>query len=220
MSDFDEDGCARYIRWDFRPYNTVRVYDREKGWYLRENVFVRRWQNLMTRHAIAPVTNNSVMREDQWFIENEAWRYPVLKMFDGAIPSVRQTRIVSNFILFLGRDAGRAYIEGSQKLSNKFNGYRESLSHSFLAQWAIETRGNDYRAGVAQTDRTPLFPMSNETPAYEDVKTIERAVYWCGTPDGQSFLKSSELVCRRLARMHYPDVLKANKQKLKSFTQN
>lgn len=110
----------RYINWDFRPYSFACAYEPHTGRYLRENVFVSRWQKLMTDRAIGDVMDNAMMREDQWFVENESYRYPILEIFDGIIPSEHDTRIASNFIQFLGKGNGRFYLDEAKKLSVVF----------------------------------------------------------------------------------------------------
>lgn len=205
--DIDDEG-AHYIQWDFRPYEPVRPYNTEKNWHLRENVFVRCWQKHMTRHALYTVTDNAIMCEDQYFVENEGRRYPVLKIFDGIIPSVHQTRIASNFILFLGKGNGRSYLEEAEKLSDIFEKTLHSKPDAYLAQWAFannpwagssggwQTTNNPPRYDFTQTDQMDAF----FAPDYQDIKVLERMACWCGTNEGQDFLQKAEKLTRYLDR--------------------
>ena len=92
----------------------------------------------MTHQCIGTVLDGAIMREDQWFVDNESYRYPILNIFNGAIPSLRDTRIASNFILYLGRSHGLCYLDNASKLSETFGGNSEDRARSYLAQWALE----------------------------------------------------------------------------------
>ena len=192
-----ESGQTQYINWDFRPYLPVRPFQKTNPhMYLRENVFIRQWQRLMARYALEPIIEGGMMREDRYFVEHESWRYPVLEIFEGFKPSVHDTRIASNFILFLGRNNGVSYLDSANRLANVFASAHHSKPDAYIAQWGLE---NNVRAqfmqasaparySLCKTDQGELF----YEPRYRDIKTLENMAYWCGTDKGQSFIQSCE----------------------------
>jgi hypothetical protein len=196
-----------YLEWDFRPYFRVRPMNAQ-GHFLRENVYVRRWQKLMTRYALEKVHVDAMMAEDEWFINNEPKRYPILDVFDGFSPTAHQTRIASNFILYLGYNRGLSYLIDASNLADKFDNASGGKPLAYLAQWAalnnpadlFAEQGPSPRYAFAQTEQMDMF----YSPNYDDLKVLERMAHWCGTPHGQMFINNCERLISRLQERTYP----------------
>ena len=199
---------TKHVDWDFRPYLPVRPYNTDTNNFVRENVFIHHWQRLMTHHSIEPVVDKAIMREDKWFVENEAWRYPILDVFNNRIPSVHDVRIASNFILFIGVGVGASYLYNAEKLSQKFESVSNGKALAYLSQWAIESNPAEniyYTTPSARFD----FAQSNQgdmffQPKYRDVQTLERMAYWCGTDKGQKFIASCNRTIKNMSKQYYP----------------
>lgn len=197
----------RKIEWDFRPYFPVRKYDPETQHFARENIYVRRWQRMMTRHALDPFQEGAVMSEDEWFIDNESRRYPILDIFGGYKPSAHDTRIASNFILFLGKGLGLSYLDQAEKLSDVFAQAHMGKGDAYLAQWGLMNApahllpsNTPARYDFTQSAQKDMF----FSPDYRDIKTLERMAYWCGKDQGQAFIKKCELHIKAVAKRVYP----------------
>lgn len=200
------DSAPRIVEWDFRPYFPLRPIN-ERGQFIRENVYVRRWQKMMTNHAVAAVFDRSLMKEDQWFLGNESWRYPILDIF-GYIPSAHQTRIASNFILYMGLGAGASYIDHARKLSEPLAKAYKSKPDAYIAQWMLENNPSD-RGSL--TNNTPRYDFAQSAqqdflyePRYDDIQTLDRIAYWCGTDMGQSFISKCDLIIKAIEKRNYP----------------
>lgn len=207
MAETEED-TAVYIDWDFRPYLPIRIYESGSERFLRENIFVLGWQKLMTHQSVGTVLEGAIVTEDQFFVDNESYRYPILDVFNGVVPSAHDTRIASNFILYLGWGNGIAYLDNASKLSEIFGNNAEDRAKCYLAQWAMECNPMELwgsaspRFDLAKTnsDQQEMF----YAPRYSDLMTLERMAYWCGTDQGQEFIANCEHIIKRITVRTYP----------------
>lgn len=184
MKNDDENTPRPDVRWSFEPYHPVEP-DR-----LERVVFTKRWIKAMTPKSVFveyDKSNPAIMLIDPWFVENESGKFPILDVLpDYPVPTMHDTRIASNMILWLGTNDGNEFLLNAERLSRQ--GIEPVMAYAFAwAQKNIRVY-NCNRGAVARDWLTTDFNKVRYSGTMRDVETLEQVARWLGTENGQSFV--------------------------------
>ncbi len=176
------------IVWNFEPYCSVRSD------LTAEVVFTKKWQQLMMPKKMVaehgPVDGMRIII-DPWFVDNEPESFPVLEVFKNhGIPNEHDTRIASNFIWWLGTNAGFSYREQVYHIAEK----GVEKSQAFLFAWVHD----NVRVPIVNHGSVPKdylaapFSDASRGTINRNFETLERVALWLGTDAGQMFVQSCD----------------------------
>ena len=179
----DTDGQTNYIVWNFTPYIDVPQND------LGMTIFLNNWQNLMISPRVleehGPLRDGAI-HIDEWFVNNEGNRFPVLDFWEWGYSNERDTRVASTMIVWLGSMNGHAYLHEARNLIKA----GVPAEKAYLYAWA----DTNIREPHSSHNRIPRdwmrLPDSKETS--RDIEMMERVALWLGGEKGQEFLQNCE----------------------------
>lgn len=190
------------IEWDFTPYKPVRPE------ITGEVVYFKKWVKLMLPphlDALHAPTNPDLpspegyFRTDRYFVENPEREneFPVMNIWrDMGIPNAHDTRIMTNFIVWLGTNSGAEMRGKAQDFIDKNIHQKQAyllawnlsnirarhINHGSIPRDALATKFGD-----ASMAKSPI-----PKPTMYDIETIENVCLWLGTDQGQDFITACE----------------------------
>ncbi len=237
------DDNVTYIEWDFEPYIPPRSD------IPGESIFLQNWQTMVLSNRAKRewAIGENKYKIDLWHLENERSDFPILEMLPYKwIPTFHDTKIAARFMLWLGTNQGRAFVEDADKIADKHkdvevawlkaslgadNPFAQTLENeqltrimkqSFQLAWlnVNERIGVPGRYDWIPRDTLRLTDLDGKLTiegSINDADIFEQCVKWLGTEMGQDYIVRSTAETSVARKLHWEAEQAARNANLRSM---